>query len=407
MAEYDFSEIPDWPNFEVTLDKVSGRIPVTKIASWKAFAEALEDPFFRNRDAKYVFRGQRRYGYTLSPSLGRLNRSGIITSEIADFQAEEFARSVRGRISDHSLVDPEERDELWAIGQHHGLHTPLLDFTFSPFVALFFAFEKEDPRHEEENPYRVIYIIDKAFIAQEDVCPEIRVIEPRKDEYGRLVNQAGLFVNAPYDNTIENVLVNSMQEDDLVNIDESSEAGEIARYICKIYIGNEDREGCLRNLRRMNVHHASLFPDLIGSSSYCNILVAEEALHRDELAKVAEKEKADAADKNKKPIEIPEKEEKAAEPKPEAIAAIVDILKAPEDSEQVEPGRIEVIADELESALGKYLVVDWTKRESAQAKLRITGKNVLRRFGYPPNLRDEVIDQILELLARKEEESNA
>ena len=28
----------------------------------------------------------------------------------------------------------------------------------------------------------------------------------------------------------------------------------------------------------MNVHHASLFPDLIGSSQYCNILIAEEAL---------------------------------------------------------------------------------------------------------------------------------
>ncbi|MBK1834818.1 FRG domain-containing protein [Roseibacillus ishigakijimensis] len=400
-TEYDFSSIPDWPNFEVTLDKVSGRIPVSKMSGWRAFTEAIEDDFFNNRQADYVFRGQRRYSWSLSPSLGRLNRSGIITSAIAEYQAEQFARSVRGRIRDNSLVQPEEREELWSIGQHHGLHTPLIDFTYSPYVSLFFAFEKEDPQHENENPYRVVYVIDKAFVAREDVCPDIRTIEPRKDEYGRLVNQAGLFLYAPYDNTIENVLVNSMQEEDLVDIDENSEAAEIARYICKIYIANEDREGCLRNLRRMNVHHASLFPDLIGSSSYCNILTAEEALHRAEEQKQREKLAREKKESPEKSEEGPQEQE-ISEPKRE-IPEISAILSRPEETRKIEPGRIEVITDELESALSKHLVVDWAKRESSQARLRIVARNVLRRFGYPPNLRDQVIQEILDILAQKEE----
>src|SRR5690606_38033085 len=101
---------------------------------------------------------------------------------------------------------------------------------------------------------------------------------------------------SPYDATIENKLANvladdeAFEDDDLRSASEEDQPDLLARYICKIYVRNEGRDACLRHLRRMNVHHASLFPDLIGASDYCNITTAE-AEEEASLAQAAARER--------------------------------------------------------------------------------------------------------------------
>ena len=214
------------------------------------------------------------------------------------------------------------------------------------------------------------------------------------------MNQAGLFIYAPYGNIIENALVNSMQEEPLVEIDEKSEANEIARYICKIYIANEDREGCLKNLRRMNVHHASLFPDLIGSSQYCNILIAEEAL---QVAETKQLEKTKTMEKEEETRLLTKAGEEVQSTT--GTPDIVAILKTPDEAAQVEPGRIVFMAEELQRELAKNMVVDWEDREPAKARLRNVARVILRRLGYPAAVRDEIVAKLLNLLVEKEAES--
>ena len=394
-----WNNIPVWQAdgkcFEITADHLSGRIPVTRLECWQDFSDLLESDFFNTNGVQFIFRGHRRYDWSLLPTLGRLTENGIVSQELADKQLDLFRRAVRGRLKDNSLlVEAEQEDELWSVGQHHGLMTPLLDWTYSPYVALFFAFAKEDQQGEEDNPYRALYVLNKSFVADDEQCPDIRMLEPRKDDHGRLVNQAGLFTFSPTDATIENKLIETISDfDEFKEASEGTEAAVLARYICKIYIKNEDREGCLKSLRRMNVHHASLFPDLLGASDYCNLLMEEE--HRQQ-----------AIEKEARESEVTEhlsmSDEVTVEVKPaggvedlDEVARLAAILAGPEASSQVEPGRIQLIAKQLSKEFEKHKVVDWESRETIQAKLRTVTRVILRKYGYPAALRDKIVESVL------------
>lgn len=414
--QVDFTKVPCWnkdgetKRFEVMNDKFSGRIPVTRLESWREFADLLECSFFNRPDTHFVFRGHRRADWALMPTLARIPVNNIITSDLANMQLERFKMAVRGRMKDAALVETGQEDELWSVGQHHGLMTPLLDWTYSPYVALFFAFQKEDSEDELDNEYRAVYVVNKSFLKEYQEETTIRVVEPRKDHHGRLVNQAGLFTFSPYDSTIESRLVDYLSGDEspddrlkkavletetVLPTRAEDEAEILAGYICKIYIRNDgkERDACVRHLRRMNVHHASLFPDLIGASEYCNILTAE-AEQTAEIARQAAKAASSALAPAVEPQEPVAEAPVAATG---SMQSIEDVLRAPVEAQQVEPGRIPLIAQELAKVIAGSKVVDWDKREAVQAQMRTSIRVLLRKYGYPPNVREAVVEQVLAL----------
>lgn len=401
-----FEKIPRWTadsgtkRFEIMADAFSGRIPVTRLESWRDFTNLLESEFFNRPGVQLVFRGHRRYNWGLMPTLGRLTPNGIVTKKLADDQLERFKRAVRGRLNGTTMAD--EDDELWSVGQHHGLMTPLLDWTYSPYVALFFAFHKEDGKDEEkDNPFRAVYVLNKSFLAEHESETGIRVCEPRRDDHGRLVNQAGLFTFSPSDATIENKLATVLADDQLFEDEELRAASEeeqpdiLACYICKIYISNEERDACLRHLRRMNVHHASLFPDLLGASEYCNVITTEAEMaaavqKRGKHHELTITDTAIATDQVD--VEVTPVVTSTA-----TLGSIEDVLRQPAGAEQVEPGRIALMAEEIASSIAKNKVVDWETRDTVQARLRNVVRVVLRKYGYPQALREQVAEQVLVL----------
>jgi hypothetical protein len=247
---------------------------VYKLSSWSFFFDFLEQVIFSpGTKHRYIWRGQRRSDWSLSSSLDRLfQKTGAIgrsqrgLEELSKRHLRVFQYASRGRRGTNP-VQLRADNEWWALGQHFGLATPLLDWTRSPFAAAYFAFE-ENPSDRTE--WRVVYGLDESAVAQryaelqegtsfeEGRLPVVELIDPMSDENQRLVSQGGLFTRAPIGTPIERWVEEQFE-------------GSTSAVLVRIEIPDSDREVCLRTLDRMNINHLSLFPDLAGASRFTNL----------------------------------------------------------------------------------------------------------------------------------------
>ena len=245
-----------------------GLMTVT-LASWKYFADFINQELLDYKT--YIYRGHASDAWKLESTLDRAIKvlPTAKRSEARGNHLANFRLAARGRRG----PNPREltRDEdWWALGQHYGLATPLLDWTESPFVALYFAFEQVDTRGAS---YRAVWGISQNSATSRSLeilsewkdaetngrPPIVQIIRPMLDENPRLVSQRGVFVWGPDDVPI----------DDWFQQQYPAEPKLWRAF--KIKIPRTDRPQCLRFLNRMNINHLSLFPDLSGASLYCNM----------------------------------------------------------------------------------------------------------------------------------------
>jgi type I restriction enzyme, R subunit len=58
--------------------------------------------------------------------------------------------------------------------------------------------------------------------------------------------------------------------------------------------------------------------------------------------------------------------------------------------------KLRVIAHELVQVIKGNISTDWKHRDSARARIRVHVKRLLRKYGYPPDLQDAAVQNVLQ-----------
>ena len=239
-------------------------VQIVRLPTWEAYYHFINVRL--QHPHTYVFRGQRKSEWKLETTLDRA-ASHLSAPVNPTRHVEQFRLSSRGRrgLNPQSLSEA----EWWALGQHYGLWTPLLDWTESPFVALYFAFIK---KNDKNRGTRAVYALSRDHVmaqstaiakkhAKSPSMPNVvEFIMPQSDENARLVNQRGLFTRGTLGVDIRSWVRKYFR-------------GETKKAVLiKLVIpeSSTDRLDVLRSLNRMNINHLSLFPDVSGSAEFCN-----------------------------------------------------------------------------------------------------------------------------------------
>jgi hypothetical protein len=238
-----------------------------RVSSWEEFLKLITDSPYSN----WAFRGQRVADWSLDTSLSRYLKNFNVNERAWTEQERRILRIFKRKA--HQFLDkpPASDDDLqWlALMQHHGAPTRLLDFTWSPYVAAFFALERGlgdtaiwalNPKlniapsgtTKHRNTSRINPRMPGHFARYflPNRIPFIWIGEPEVMNR-RLVAQSGTFV-------LPGLLGQPMEE---ILRGYRHPEKVMAKFILP---AGKVRETGMRELYRMNITYATLFPDLEG-----------------------------------------------------------------------------------------------------------------------------------------------
>lgn len=247
------------------------------LKSWLDFDKKISRKNYR----KWIYRGQSDASWELESSLHRAFQEAQSIHELGRGKPKELNRYEHEKVmidrfkcNAHLYLNhlPKEDDNLsWlSLMQHYGAPTRLLDFTFSPYVALFFALEfgngdavvycinhqaikNDDDEYfgkDRLEAYKsILKFKENTTISHTSYDPFLFAFEPTFSNQ-RLLSQQGILVAT-------NVL--SKTHEKILNYYEIQDEN-----ILKLIIPSKLRYSGLRKLNQMNISSANIYPGLEG-----------------------------------------------------------------------------------------------------------------------------------------------
>lgn len=155
--------------------ELSELVPNPVIQTWEQFRSfAVQQPL-----GQFLYRGQSE-PYRLRTKFHRSRRKDLERFDTEDVRALQNKLVSRTR-SFINLGDPQVYAAFLLLVQHHGYPTPLLDWSLSPFVAAFFAFD-ENTAKKSENVR--IFMFDQHRWRR---CEQIYQISPLRRNFSVLL----------------------------------------------------------------------------------------------------------------------------------------------------------------------------------------------------------------------------
>ena len=221
---------------------VKSHMPTTTISSVRQFLSELGPIFFAHYRGNWVFRGHADAAYELCPSIGRDKHTSVSREKYERSVFDVFCREAHGQLP----VSPANDWEWLSVGQHHGLPTRLLDWSYNPLVALYFSVESKS---ETDGEFFALWSTTKMSRNAHDRSP-FDIKRPAKF-YPKIVtprlrSQEGLFVVC---SDVDHPLDQSLRDD-----------WKLERYV----VPSSAKKTIRYELFRLGVHASSVFPDIDG-----------------------------------------------------------------------------------------------------------------------------------------------
>lgn len=198
--------------------------------------------------SKYIFRGQTDADWNLVSSFDRNygslpydERKRIETQLLDEFKKTCIEWEGKENFNYYNI------QQILSAGQHYGLPTRLLDWSYSIYIASFFAFSQKS-----SSPYAAIWVINTEH-------------EIWKGEYGVSIEKSHILENErqkyQYGIFTRNQTINNTLEE---YVEECSKRCNVDGALYKITLPTSERGSVLHDLEMMGINYYSLFRGLEG-----------------------------------------------------------------------------------------------------------------------------------------------